>query len=153
MTKLASSLLVALVLPLLVVATPAHAAQAPFFMVVPCNASGGVSIGVPGGTYVVTVTGACNFITATNVYHLPTPAGQVPDPGATCAVSVGAASEFCTTPKARVLGCGDQSVAVNGICVNGATTLALGGTVTGRFVDDYYADNTGDFVVTLTRVP
>lgn len=153
-TLLAAGMLAALAF---VVPAPAQAYQTiTFALVVPCNDADGVSsnevlpIGLPKGIYAYTITGACDYSTTS------TPP---------CYVSVHTVIlNGCTNlanPTSQVLltGCWGFNVQIDGQCVGplpAGTIAHPGGPMTARYVEagpQYYANNAGAFVVTLTFTP
>lgn len=155
-------------------AAPTHAVQSlAYTFVVDCANPGGTNslVGLPNGTYAVTVAGAC---TVNGPYSTPvggTPCvGALPClspitvvnnvPGPTCTVATGGveAAGLCG-PRAALTGCANLYVAVDGACLGGQAGLryrapGAGGTpMNVRFVDSNYADNAGVLLVTVAWTP
>jgi hypothetical protein len=141
---------------------------------VPCNSSAGDStpagIGLPTGTYAVTVSGACilNF-GSTSVPVGGTPCtvpvvGSVPctSPITTVnnvpwftLVSTGGGNVITTAPSESTTGCGVFYMTIDGQCFAsqaGTYNRAISGPMTVAFVDfpGTYGDNVGELAVTVT---
>lgn len=161
-------------------AAPANALQSlAYAFVVDCKAPGGTDslVGLPNGTYVVTIAGGCSihdnigFPVGATPCSVPV-VGTVPClspittinnfPGEACGWSTGAVEVNVLCPAGTVpalVGCGLLYVAIDGVCLNGQAGLhyrppSLGGApMNVRFVDSNYADNDGALLVTVVWTP
>jgi hypothetical protein len=160
------------------VAAPAHAVDSlAYTFVVPCASSANVVslTGLPSGTYAATIAGDCAINAgSTNTGPITTPclvAGvTLPcvigptvanQPGVIChnTTSGVVVSEGCLSQSYVVLnGCASNYVEVAGQCLTLPTRQAglvthPGGPMSVRFVDTYYGDNLGAFLVTVVWLP
>lgn len=160
-------------------ALPAESANLPTWTwVVSCADPDGVSttetLGttLPSGTYLVTVEGACvHTAPGSRDLNVGTPCsaplvGTIPCatlttvhnvPGTACPLATTAQvwTEPCT-PSVTLGTCATFTVVVNGQClVTGTAGLVThaGGGMNARFIDGFYSDNTGYFVVTAVLTP
>lgn len=157
----------------LVVPMSAHATNTlTYTFAVPCTGgttSTPLGLGMPTGTYAVTVAGACIVDINNNPRTVGGTPCTVPVAGSVpCAepvtvdgltlfgqVSTGGGNDV-TTAGVTNFGCNVFSIKIDGNCFAaqaGTYTRTISGAMTVQFVDGNYADNAGELDVTVTWTP
>lgn len=151
----------------------AHAAETlTYAFAVPCSGTSVSSaLGLPTGTYAVTVTGACIIDLGTHAQPVGGTPCTVPVVGTVPCTSpittvnnvpgfnqvvVAGGSDVTTTPGIGNFGCSVLYVAIDGNCFLGSAGTyrrTVSGPMTVSFVDSNYADNVGELIVTVVWTP